>query len=65
MRQSRELAARIDAAASRIETMLIPDAGHDAVMTQPKVIADSVLQFLEEYLRALRRLTGASSGALS
>jgi pimeloyl-ACP methyl ester carboxylesterase len=32
--------------APRIETMLIPGAGHDAIVAEPKLIADRILAFL-------------------
>ena len=41
-----EVLARIGVVAPRIETMLVPGAGHDAVVAQPELIADRVLQFL-------------------
>lgn len=44
----REVLARIGFVAPHIETMLVPGAGHDAVVAQPKLIADRVLQFLGE-----------------
>jgi pimeloyl-ACP methyl ester carboxylesterase len=44
----REVLARLGGVAPRIETMLIPGAGHDAVVAEPQLIADRVLQFLGE-----------------
>ena len=31
----------------RIETMLVPEAGHDAVVAQPRLIAERMIEFLE------------------
>lgn len=44
----REVLARLGVVAPRIETMLIPGAGHDAIVAEPQLIADRVLQFLGE-----------------
>lgn len=44
----REVIARIGAVAPRIETMLVPGAGHDAIAAEPGLIADRVLRFLGE-----------------
>jgi pimeloyl-ACP methyl ester carboxylesterase len=44
----REVLARLGVVAPQIETMLIPGAGHDAVVAQPRLIAERVLQFLGE-----------------
>jgi len=40
--------ARLGVVAPRIETMLVTGAGHDAIVAQPKLIADRVLEFLGE-----------------
>lgn len=42
----RKVLAHIAAVAPGIETMLVPGAGHDAVVAQPKLIADRMLEFL-------------------
>lgn len=42
----REVLAHLAAVAPEIETMLVPEAGHDAVVAQPKLIADRMLEFL-------------------
>lgn len=44
----REVLARLGVVAPRIETMLVPGAGHDAIVAQPGPIADRILQFLGE-----------------
>jgi pimeloyl-ACP methyl ester carboxylesterase len=44
----REVLAHLAAVAPGIETMLIPEAGHDAVVAQPRLIADRMITFLEE-----------------
>jgi len=38
--------ARVRAVAPQIETFLVPDAGHEAYAMQPKLVTDSVLEFL-------------------
>jgi pimeloyl-ACP methyl ester carboxylesterase len=42
----RKVLAHVAAVAPGIETMLVPEAGHDAVVAQPELIADRMLEFL-------------------
>ena len=42
----RQVLAHVAAVAPGIETMLVPEAGHDAVVAQPGLIADRMLEFL-------------------
>ncbi len=44
----RAAVARVNAVAPRIETMLVPGAGHDALVTRREVIAARVVRFLGE-----------------
>ena len=42
----RAVVTRLNTAVPRIQTTLVPGAGHDAIVAQPKVIAERVLEFL-------------------
>jgi pimeloyl-ACP methyl ester carboxylesterase len=44
----REVLAHLAAVAPRIETMLVPAAGHDVVVAQPGLVADRMIEFLAE-----------------
>ena len=44
----RQAVARVNAVAPRIKTMLIPDAGHDALVSHSQVVAQTVLRFLTD-----------------
>lgn len=43
-----KVVARINTMFPRIETMLVPEAGHDAIVAQPEAIAERVVRFLGE-----------------
>jgi pimeloyl-ACP methyl ester carboxylesterase len=45
---ARAAVARVNTVAPAIETVLIPGAGHDAIISHTQLIADRVLQFLDE-----------------
>jgi pimeloyl-ACP methyl ester carboxylesterase len=42
----RKVLARVATMKPRIETMLIPEAGHDAIVAEPRLIAERILEFL-------------------
>ena len=44
----RAAVARVKAVAPHIETLLIPGAGHDAIISHTRLVADRVLQFLAD-----------------
>jgi pimeloyl-ACP methyl ester carboxylesterase len=43
----REVLDHLAAVAPEIETMLVPEAGHDVVVAQPRLVADRMIEFLE------------------
>jgi pimeloyl-ACP methyl ester carboxylesterase len=43
----REVLAHVAAVVPGIETMLVPEAGHDVVVAQPRLVADRMIEFLE------------------
>lgn len=43
----RKVLARVATLKPRIETMLLPEAGHDAIVAEPGLIAERMLEFLE------------------
>ena len=44
----RAVLAHLASVAPGIETMLVPEAGHDVVVARPRLIAERMLEFLEE-----------------
>lgn len=42
----REVLVRVTTVVPGVETMLVPEAGHDAVVAEPKMIADRMVEFL-------------------